>query len=213
MDKDDIIFKNFNPRTTLDKAEALKLMLSGYLITESTMISKSSYKGEFYYYYLDHFYAIYYNENQPIKRLIDVNALPGKYFSTCFITESLIPKSLWRSNLKTGQIYELNFKYIFSENKVNEHKFEVIVSYEIDNNEVGISLIFDATVKTSSNFIRDFTPWYCSDINTKNVFFTKKEAENNLKFYIEELLSKKRLGKNEKAFVRKTLKESPELLL
>jgi len=190
----------------MDKEDAIRAMLDGYHIIESTVQSKSEYQGE---------YCVYINNK--FKRIspkgisiLDPNVMVKKYWTIAKPVKTMFPKKIYKTNLTTGEILELNFVDVY-DNRLNDKTIESILVYETYN-KINQEITVCATVGDYFQNGKRLVHF-----QTEGIYYTRANAIFELKCCIEDILRYKKLNKKvsktKLLLVENILKHSPELLI
>jgi len=190
----------------MDKEDAIRAMLDGYHIIESTLQSKSEYNGEYCTYIKGTFKRI----SPKGISLLNPNDMVKKYWTIAKPVKTMFPRKIYKTNLTTGEILELNFVDVY-DNRLNDKTIESILIYKTSNN-INPEITICATVGDyfqNGNRLVHF--------KTKGIYYTRTNAVFELKCHIDDILRLKKLNKKvpkaKLLLVENLLEHSPELFI
>lgn len=180
----------------LDKTETIRLMLDGFPAIPMAVASKQSYQGEFICYWNESFI----NVNQQNSDEYDVNTMSSKYWELAKLTVNMLPKTLYRANIKKAEILELEFKSIFKHDWKWQPRHKLFLPTAIcEYQDVNSGLIYSVKFNLEAKTMRKGIHALEIIIDTDKIEKTKAHAYGWFRSYVEEQIKiqKKRSGRKE----------------
>lgn len=198
---------------TFNKNVALKAMIDGIAIVQSTAISKRQYNGEYLFWFRDKFVEVNQLSSTNTKtKEIDVNILPSGKYELLQFKSNMIPNILWKSNVDKAEIKKLGFDKIIKyghEITRDNHIWAICRFLDENGNEYG--------VKFKQYYGFSHKPNISRVIDTEGIHYTRSDARNRLRYWVDEQLKNQRKAKSRELKTtpkaQKILDELPEIFI
>lgn len=182
---------------TINLRTALKAALDGLAVIQAYKVQEEDYDGSYIIWGSDGFKSVDFNQNQTI---FDPNNAENKYYRLYQFMPSMMPATVWYSNIETTEIKSLTFKNILRQgHSKSMYNYIWAIGAYVDSNNVVY------TVRVEKYY--DSTCILNLFVETKGIFIEKQDAKDRVKEWVLEILEhQKKLGK------RKKLKSVPKAL-
>lgn len=199
-----------------DKKTAIQHMIDGYYVVQSSEITKKEYIGEFCFFTNGTFMRMD-GVRKTIK--IDINQCPDKFWDFLQIVPSMCPEKLWKSNLSNGEITELTFWRLHS-NQHDKKNPSALLEYNGSDGEIyGVKIVINNNLLQYSGFDSFESGLHHIDVRTNGMHTSKLNAEKRIKYFVLNELEKQRKRKHKKnplktmSIVNEIIEKRPEIFV
>ncbi len=206
------VVKLMDTNKQMTKEDAIKLMLDGYKLVQTSELSKKQYRGMFYT-YSQKFIMV----DATSTASFDTNQMVSKWWSLAEIVPRMVPKMLFKTNLKIGKVITLEYTKILSKGTDKYRDMWAVVEFKGDDGKSHTIKMFYKQARGS--YQKPVLKDYHMHFEQINIEWTKRTANFVLKCFVEEETEKQRKRHSTKKeletmeTVRAIISNYPEVLV